>query len=523
MGVALTCWRRAYHFGAERIIIDCQIYRSSQKTLEILIIETPALDYRVQWPIRMAFSDLTVFRPMLYGTSTNAARLATFIVALSVQAGCDISGDGAGDTLPSGNDVGAVNFVGPLAQKPQPRSCSVEDLNQWVHDSMQDYYLFHDQVDPNADANSADSPEAFIQSLRVTPNDTFSYVTDESTYTAFFSEGETMGYGWNFARDSDDALLFSLINPGSPLAEAGVLRGDELLSINDISMDDFSQLSSQARQDIIGTGNDVRTITLTIASAGSANREVTVTRAVFSLQTVLDAQVIQRNGANVGYLHFYQFINNSSAELEQAFATFNAADVSELVIDLRFNGGGRIAIANELASYVVGDGHTNDVFTTFAYNDKYQDRNVSVYFQQMLDSLSLGRVFVLQSENTCSASELVVNSLRPFIEVVTVGSTSCGKPYATSPNIACGKVVNALEIDLLNASGTGGYFDGIAADCPVSENVRLPLGDASEPLLGTALNYIDTGSCGFMARQLGSDGHSLTVEFKDDWQGGNSL
>ena len=457
---------------------------------------------------------------------TRPARMAiTFSAALSVVAlaGCGVRSDGAGDTVPSGNEADALNFSESLAQRPQPRSCSIEDMNEWVHQSMQDYYLFYDQVDPFANAASADSPEAFIESLRVAPNDTFSNVTEESTYTAFFNEGETMGYGWNFARDTDGALLFSLIEPGSPLAEAGVLRGDELLLINDISIDTFNQLSSTERQEILGTGDETRTVTLDIVTPGSATRQVAVTRSLYTLQTVLDAQVIQHNGVSVGYLHFYQFINNSSAELQQAFATFKAANVAELAIDLRFNGGGRIAIANELASYLVGDEHTDDVFTTFAYNDKYQDRNVSVYFQQMLNSLSLGRVFVLQSENTCSASELVVNSLRPFIEVVTVGSTSCGKPYATSPNIACEKVVNALEIDLVNAVGVGGYFNGIAADCPVAENVRIALGDASEPLLGTALNYIDTGSCGLLARQRGADRQSLTADFKHDWQGGNSL
>jgi len=451
------------------------------------------------------------------------ARTTIAVVTAVIITGCNGSGDGAGDSPLSRGEAGAVDFSEPLAQRPLPRSCSVGDLNLWVHHSMQDYYLFHDQVDPNADAASATSPESFIQSLRVAPNDTFSYVTDENTYTAFFSEGETMGYGWNFARDSDGALLFSLINPGSPLADAGVRRGDELLAINNISMNDFSMMSPDERLEIIGTNDDVRTITLDIASDDSANRQVTVTRSRYSLQTVLDTQVVQQNGVNVGYLNFYQFINTSSAELEQAFATFSASDISELVIDLRFNGGGRIAVANELASYIVGEGHTNDIFTTFAYNDKYQDLNVSVYFQQMLDSLSLGRVFVLQSENTCSASELVVNGLRPFIDVVTIGSTTCGKPYATSPSIACGKVINALEIDLVNANGAGGYFDGIAADCPVSENVRFPLGDTSEPLLGTALDYINTGTCGLEQRRARSVTHELTTDFKQVWQGGNSL
>lgn len=416
----------------------------------------------------------------------------------------------------------------PLAFRPFPRSCELEDMNSWVYQSMQDYYLFYQQVQSNVDTDDYDSPEELVSDLRVAPNDTFSYVTDETTYSAFFNEGETFGYGWNFARTASNELLFSLVEPNSPLDTAGVKRGDQLLAINGIDIPDFDQLSRTERQNILGTSDEIKSLELTIlandgTADGTTQRQVNITKSTYGLQTVLDSRVIEQRGVMVGYLHFYQFVNTSSQELKQAFSRFKAEGVSELVIDLRFNGGGRIVIANELASYVLGRSAQNNVFTTFAYNDKYQSQNQSLYFQELQDSLGLNRVFVLQSSNTCSASELVVNSLRPFIDVITVGSTSCGKPYATSPNTACGKVANVLEIELLNASGTGGYFEGIAADCSAAEDVRRPLGDESEPLLATALNYIDTGSCSLLAGRLRTQTHQLTTDLKHQWQGGNSL
>jgi len=260
-----------------------------------------------------------------------------------------------------------------------------------------------------------------------------------------------------------------------------------------------------------------------VADSNQQERQVSVTKATYTLQTVLDTDILQANGTSVGYLHLSKFLATSSEELAQAFSTLASDGVSELVLDLRFNSGGRISVANELASRIAGIGHDGDVFTTFAFNDKYSAYNTSLLFETMADSLELNRVFVLQSEVTCSASELVVNSLRPFMEVITIGQTSCGKPYATSPSYGCGKVANALEIELLNAAGAGGYYDGIAADCPVPEDVSKPLGDQTEPLLSAALDYIATGSCAISPRSRSGNAVELTNTFKPVWHGGNTL
>lgn len=436
------------------------------------------------------------------------------LVLLSILSACAVensedNGSGAGD---SSRAIDIKNAT----------SCPVEIVNDWVYAAMQDYYLFYDQL-PQVDVSSYNKPEDLIKALRVQPYDTYSYVTDATTYNAFFNEGETFGFGWNFAAGANETLFFSLIEPGSPLAATDIKRGDQLLKINGFDLPSYRALSQPEKVAMLGVAGEIKTIELTVASNNETERVVSVSSATFAMKTVLDTKVIERNGVKVGYLHFYQFVNTSSEELETAFTELAAEGVSELVLDLRFNGGGRIAVANELASRIIGNNHTNDVFTTFAHNDKYQSRNSSLNFTSMTQSLSLNRLFVLQSENTCSASELVVNSLRPFMEVITVGSTSCGKPYATSPNTACGKVANALEIELLNADNAGGYFNGIAADCVVDEDVSQPLGEAAEPLLATALSYIDNGSCTLIASRTRRARHQLTSEFKPAWQGGNSL
>jgi len=421
----------------------------------------------------------------------------------------------------SGDDEGS--FTQALSASPSPRSCSVAGINTWVYESMQDYYLFYSQVPSSVNTGIYDTPEQLIRDLRVQPFDSFSYVTEETSYTAFFNEGETFGYGWNFSRNSSGALLFALIDPGSPLDFAGVQRGETLVAINGIDTDEFTQQTQEQINDILGTGEQSRTLTLRVADSNQQERQVSVTKATYTLQTVLDTDILQANGTSVGYLHLSKFLATSSEELAQAFSTLASDGVSELVLDLRFNSGGRISVANELASRIAGIGHDGDVFTTFAFNDKYSAYNTSLLFETMADSLELNRVFVLQSEVTCSASELVVNSLRPFMEVITIGQTSCGKPYATSPSYGCGKVANALEIELLNAAGAGGYYDGIAADCPVPEDVSKPLGDQTEPLLSAALDYIATGSCAISPRSRSGNAVELTNTFKPVWHGGNTL
>ena len=429
------------------------------------------------------------------------------------------AGGGAGDSAVGNPAIQSASAVGSSPLRSAPLSCDIVDMKTWVYDNMQDYYLFYDQVDPTINTSIYADVESLLTDLRVSPNDTFSYITDEVEYNAFFNDGETFGYGWRFHQNENNEFYFALVEPGSPLALANIQRGDQLLAINGISMTDFLQLPSTERSAIIGTGDERTTLILSIGKPAGNTVDVTVTKTVYALKTVLDTQVIEQNSSRIGYLHFYQFLDTSLNELAGAFATLASENISDMIIDLRYNGGGRIHVANSLASYLLGQGNTDQPFTTFSYNDKYQQFNESVNFQNLSNALDLSRVIVLQSENTCSASELIVNGLRPFVDVITVGSTSCGKPYATSPNAACGKVMNALEIELLNANGVGGYFNGLPADCPANENVAQQLGNRNENLLATALSYIDTGSCATVSPRTREQLQRMPELSPPDWQG----
>jgi len=403
------------------------------------------------------------------------------IVAISLLAmmtGCSVRGADGSDSDNSAADGG---------------SCDIADMRRWVDDNMHDYYLFSDQV-PVVNLNDYDSPENLIKDLRVKPYDKYSYITDAAQSTAFFEEGKRFGFGWILERAANNDLVFALVEPDSPLADAGVQRGETLLSIDGIDLPTFITLDRDVQDTHLGSGDDVVSPTFTVSN-GITSRDVTVTKSTYTMHSVIDSRVVEHNGLKVGYLHFFTFIEPSSAELATAFSELAAANVDELVLDLRYNSGGRISIAAELGGYIGGAGTQGKTFATYAFNNKYASHNESLAFEINNNALGLSRVFALTTDRTCSASEMVINGLRPFVDVVTVGNTSCGKPYGTSGRTRCGKVMHALEVEFQNASGVGGYFDGITADCAATDNPGQTLGSPNENLFSTALEYIDNGSC----------------------------
>ncbi|NND91182.1 MAG: hypothetical protein HKN42_09985 [Granulosicoccus sp.] len=458
------------------------------------------------------------------GGNSTLIRWLTLSLSLVVSTACGVRTDGqvngssAGDSqLPSLG--GSPN--GDYRQR--PLSCDIGDLKSWVHDSMLDYYLFYDQVDRNTNLDNYSTIETLITDLRIGPYDTFSYITDEQSHSDRFTEGKTVGFGWVLTRTQSDDFYFKLVEANSPFAAAGVERGNRLVAINGIAPLDFFSLDSSVRDELLSSEDNGATGEFTIEDALGGTRTLNLAKARYDLDTVLDTRVLEHGGLRVGYLHFYQFLNTSAEELADAFATLANDNIDELVLDLRYNYGGRVLIANELASYVVGGGKSDQAFAVYQPNDKYREFTSTIHFVDQLSALNLSRLFVLQSGDTCSASELVVNGLRPFMDVITVGDTSCGKPYATIPNTACGKVMNALELEAVNADGGGGYYSGIAADCPSSDNLSQELGSASENLLSSALGYIDTGLCPSATSRSVGDTRELPDSVRPRWFGISTL
>jgi len=373
-------------------------------------------------------------------------------------------------------------------------------MRGWIEGNMRDYYLFAEQV-PRVRPEDFDSDVAILEALRVDPPDRYSYLADEAEYDALFEEGETFGLGWRLVRTGPDTWLFARVLPGSPLDRAGVARGDRLIAIDGIAPAAFAELTAEEQDRRLGTPAAAVDVTFTIESAVLGRYETTVRAEPFPLVTVPDVRVLEReDGTRLGYLHLTEFLETSMPELSRAFETL--AGVDELLLDLRYNGGGRVSVAGQLAGAVAGRLVEGEVFARFRHNATYACLDQHIDFEQSFAALDLPRVFVLTSERTCSASELVINALEPFIDVVTIGRRTCGKPYATSPRRSCGRVLNALEVRMENSVFVGDYVDGLEADCGADDDPSRPQGRPGDPLHDAVLAYIDTGACALLA---GSD------------------
>jgi carboxyl-terminal processing protease len=188
-------------------------------------------------------------------------------------------------------------------------------------------------------------------------------------------------------------------------------------------------------------------------------------------------------------------VTPSTAALSAAFGRFAEAGVDELVLDMRYNGGGLLSVAQHLGGLIGGAGTSGQPFVRFVHNDKQSARNSTLTFPQPANALGVSRLVVIATRSSASASELVINALRPFMEVVVVGERTYGKPVGQYGFDFCDKTLFPVAFSTKNARDEGDYFGGIPADCAAPDDYAHAFGDPSEGSLSAALGFIATGRC----------------------------
>ena len=411
-------------------------------------------------------------------------------MALLGLAACGGGGGGGG------GDGGTANGVVASGYPQAPASCEVAGQRAWLRDYMNDqYFWFNQQGAPN---EAASSMSEYLTSLTYKPTDRYSYAQSTTQFTQFFTEGRRTGYGYSlvFADAAQTVLKLRLVEPLSPVAAAGLQRGDTVVAIDGFSPAQITS-GSLAAVSTVGVARS-----FVVSKPNGATLSFSVNSADFALSPVLASNVMTApNNAKVGYLAYQEFIGSSNAALGNAINNFRAAGVSEVVLDLRYNGGGSTSVARNLASMLGGPELDGRLFAQYRYNSKNTGNNFNQLFTASTSVLpaaplsGLSRVFVITSPNTASASELVFNSLKPFKGIVTVGGTSFGKPYAFQPREACGTTYNAVNLEIVNANGAAVSTSGVPATCSVSDDLTRQLGDPAELRTAAALGYISTGVC----------------------------
>jgi carboxyl-terminal processing protease len=374
--------------------------------------------------------------------------------------------------------------------------CDVTSQKDWLRAYMADQY-FWTGTSPNPDPAGYSTVQSYYDALlftgdAVVPKDKWSYITPTATYSQFFGAGKSMSYGV-FVNGVEGVLPLRLryVEPQSPAALAGLKRGDIIVSANTrtaaelMSSKDFSVLTPAAAGDSLNLEID----------SGTGPRPVTLTAATFDLTPVSSSQVLTLpNGSKAGYVVLKDFISQAEAPLTAVFANFRAQRATELIIDLRYNGGGLLSTSNLLASLVAGATSSGQVFTQLNRNARNQAAN-STFRLSTAPGPTFSRVVVLTGSRTCSASELLVNGLKPYVNVITVGATTCGKPFGFYPVDHCGNTFSAVNFETVNGAGQGRYYDGIAPTCAAIDDFKGELGTASEGLTAVAADYLQTGVC----------------------------
>jgi C-terminal processing protease CtpA/Prc len=363
---------------------------------------------------------------------------------------------------------------------------------------MDEFYLWYDRI-PRLDPAGFDSPEAFLEAARFRPLDEhFSYIGLQAAQDAFYSESQFVGMGFTSVK-SADALRLGQVFPDSPASEAGLRRGDWLTEVNGASMADL--LAADALAAAFGPDEIGAVVELAWRSPDGTEQRATLVKRPVTIPTVSQSQILDVAGRSVGYLHFRNFVGPSFEALDQAFAELFAAGVSDLVLDLRYNGGGLVDVARHLASLIGGERTAHQTFGRMVHNDKNTFRDRVLRFGDATNALALPRLLVVTTDATASSSELVINALRPFLTVVLVGSTSHGKPVGQYGFDFCDKVLYPVSFKIVNAAGEGDFFGGFAPDCAAADDLDRPLGDRAEASLAETLHYIETGACSAAAQR----------------------
>lgn len=408
-----------------------------------------------------------------------AAGVACLVASLLV--GC--GGAGSSDSL-----------SGTASVQPSD-GCATAEQKKFLLEYMQNAYLWSDLA-PQPAPDSYSSVEQYFPALLFTgspslPADRWSYLSDSVQYNQFFQDGQTLGYGlFVNGLEAQLPLRIRYIEPQSPAARAGLQRGDAIVAINGVSA---AALLASGNFEVLVADKEGESVLLTIESA-SGVRTLTVVAATYELQPVAaNTTFTERNGRKVGYVSLKDFIAQAEAPLEEAIGQMRSAGATDIIVDLRYNGGGRISTANRLASLIAGNAHDGKVFVRLAHNTKV--RYLDTEYTLAANAPGFSRVVILTGSRTCSASELLVNGLKPYMEVVTLGSQTCGKPFGFRPVESCGKTISAVNFESFNAKGDGRYYQGLPSECSVKDDFVGPLGVSQEKLTAAALERLDTGLC----------------------------
>lgn len=427
------------------------------------------------------------------------------------------------------------------------QSCQDEDdvaaptnleVNDFIWKGLNLYYLwqadvsnlsdnkFANQAELNGFLNGYSKPESLFESLLYKPEslfptnavDRFSWIVDDYLELEGQLQGTTNNNGVEFGlsrKSSSSSELFGWVRyiiPNSDASTKNIKRGEVFYGVNG------TQLTINNYQALLFGSNNDYTLNMADINGGAFTpngKSVALTKTVLDENPILVTKVIVSGSHKIGYLMYNAFFSNYDTKLNEACGTLKSQGITDLVLDLRYNGGGSIQTSTRLASMITG-GFTGQVFAKeqwnakiesyFAANDPESLKNLFIdkIGTTPINSLNMTKVYILTSASTASASELVINGLKPYITVVQIGDVTTGKNVGSvtlydSPTF--GKedrnpnhryAMQPLVLKIVNGAGFGDYQNGLEPDFELKETISTldVLGSPTEPLLKLAIGKI---------------------------------
>jgi C-terminal processing protease CtpA/Prc len=442
-------------------------------------------------------------------------RTIGLVAALALLASCG-GGDDGGTRVGSTTDGGSGGGTSGGVTTPA-NGCALRARQDWVYAKMDEWYLFPETLPTNRDPSTYSTADGYLDALtaaaRAQRKDRFfTYLTSVAQENAYYDSGATAGIGVRLAFDSSNRLFVSEAFENAPALNAGIDRGAQIVGIG------TTAATIRTVSDILASGGDTAldaaldTSTrgtmrvLRIADAGGT-RDVTVTSADYAvspLSTRYGSKVIDDGGRKVGYINLRTFIGTADDQLRSAIGAFRTQGITQVIVDLRYNGGGLLDTAETFTDLLGANRSTGDVQAYTTYRTSKSSQNTTRRFQSEAQAIAPTRIAFIGTGQTASASEYVINALIPYLraDLALVGSNTYGKPVGqiALDNPSCSDDrLRVIAFALQNSARQGDYYDGLAtkvdSSCQAADDYTRPLGDAQEASTRTALDWLAGRGC----------------------------
>ena len=407
-----------------------------------------------------------------------------------------------------------------------PAACSNDGQKAYVLDALYYWYLWNDSLPANINIADYASPEELVTAVTRTygpqrpdgsPLDRFSSVGSLQADQQFFGEGKFFGFGFSW-RTENNEMRFTRVFADSPAnIVGGFSRGQTVVSINGRTTAEI--LANEG----IGAALNFDTVDFEIRNLDASTYTVAVTKDIVTINPIPQWRVIDMGPGvpPVGYMEFATFISTAhdgldGNDFDDVFAEFIAAGVEDVIVDLRYNGGGLVDTANLLANHLGGFANDGQIFSNTEFNaDRAAANNSIDYFANRANAIDINRLIVVASrDRTASASELVINGLDPFVNggVYIVGDNTFGKPVGQVGLDFCDKILRPTSFKKSNAAGYGDYFDGLPVDCPAADDLSVATGADNDPNIVAALSFVNGAGCPVVAVPDGLQKSGLSAD-----------